>query len=84
MDAFLTQQPVDALPGVGWSARSKLEALGITTVAQLRVANKARMAEELGQKTTDELARFAWGHDDREARRAAHHMHRKCCACQGD
>lgn len=79
VDAFLTQQPVDALPGVGWAARGKLEGLGVTTVAQLRVADKAQVAQELGQKTADELARFAWGHDDREARPRP----LPCTSCRG-
>ena len=65
VDSFLTQQPVNALPGVGWACSSKLEALGIRTVAELHVFDKARLAEDVGAKTAEELRRFAWGIDDR-------------------
>jgi nucleotidyltransferase/DNA polymerase involved in DNA repair len=68
VDAFLVEQPVDALPGVGWAGREKLMSLGITTVAQLRVFDEALLADELGAKSAEDLRRFAWGCDDRQVR----------------
>jgi nucleotidyltransferase/DNA polymerase involved in DNA repair len=74
VDAFLMQQPVSALPGVGWACRQKLEALVAETVAQLRVLDKARLADEVGAKTAEELKRYAWGIDDRVVRTVANRL----------
>lgn len=68
VDRFLLQQPVSALPGVGWSSRGRLEEMGIETVAQLRLASPAALQTAFGAKTAQELLRFANGQDDRQVR----------------
>lgn len=68
VDRFLLQQPVSALPGVGWSSRGRLAEMGIETVAQLRLASPAALQTAFGVKTAQELLRFANGQDDRQVR----------------
>ena len=68
VDSFLLRQSVDALPGVGWSAQEKLEALGVRTVADLRSFDKARLQAELGPRTAEDMWQYAWGKDDRQVR----------------
>eukprot|EP00892_Ulva_mutabilis_P005096 jgi/Ulvmu1/2959/UM149_0042.1 len=66
VDQFLLQQPVAALPGVGWSTRARLQEMGIEAVAQLRLATSASLQSAFGAKTAQELLRFAHGQDDRQ------------------
>jgi DNA repair protein REV1 len=66
VDRFLMQQRVDALPGVGWSVREKLEGLGIMNVAQLRSFDRSRLQAELGLRTAADIWDFAWGKDCRK------------------
>ena len=46
-DSLLLSLPCDALPGVGWSSRSRLEAAGLRTVAEIRAAGKEALAAAL-------------------------------------
>lgn len=66
MDKFLTEQPIDVLPGVGWAVREKLAGLGLTTVAALRVFDKSSLVAALGPKAAEDLLQYAWGHDSRQ------------------
>ena len=50
MDQHLLQLKVDALPGVGWSTRQRLEAMGINTVVDLRQTPLDVLQRELGGK----------------------------------
>ncbi|GAX76094.1 hypothetical protein CEUSTIGMA_g3537.t1 [Chlamydomonas eustigma] len=62
---FLSELPVEQLPGVGWSMRSKLEALGIKSVCQLRAHSKEMLQRHLGSKTGQSLWFYAHGIDER-------------------
>jgi len=68
VDSFLLHQSIDALPGVGWSAREKLVTLGIKTIADLRSFDKTRLQAELGPRTAEDMWQYAWGKDDRQVR----------------
>lgn len=50
MDQYLLPLKVESLPGVGWSTRHRLEALGMATVADVRETSQAALQRELGAK----------------------------------
>ena len=50
VDQHLLQLKVDALPGVGWSTRQRLEAMGINTIVDLRQTPQDILQRELGGK----------------------------------
>lgn len=50
-DEELLKLAAEDLPGVGWSMREKLKALGITTVADVRNSRLTTLQHELGTKS---------------------------------
>ncbi|GAA5879513.1 hypothetical protein JCM3774_002704 [Rhodotorula dairenensis] len=67
VDDFLLPLEVDALPGIGWSLRSKLLGeLNIKTIRDLRHASPARLAETIGRGNSKKFTAFAYGVDDSE------------------
>ena len=46
-EELLLTLPCDALPGVGWSSRARLEAAGLRSVAEVRAAGKEALAAAL-------------------------------------
>ncbi|GAA5990963.1 hypothetical protein JCM10908_000100 [Rhodotorula pacifica] len=67
VDDFLLPLEVDALPGIGWSLRSKLlNELGIKTVHDLRRASPAKLADTIGRGNSKKFTAFAFGVDDAE------------------
>ena len=57
---------VDKLPGVGWATRQRLEARGITGVADVQARSKQFLQAELGDKQGAMLWDFAHGRDNRQ------------------
>lgn len=67
VDEFLLPLEVDALPGIGWSLRSKLlNELDIKTIRDLRQAPPAKLAETIGRGNSKKFTAFAYGIDDSE------------------
>ena len=67
VDEFLLPLEVDALPGIGWSLRSKLSnELDIKTIRDLRQAPPAKLAETIGRGNSKKFTAFAYGVDDSE------------------
>ena len=54
------------LPGVGYSMRSKLQAMGVTTCGDLRLVSLQKLQETFGPKTGQSLYNNCRGIDDRE------------------
>jgi nucleotidyltransferase/DNA polymerase involved in DNA repair len=52
---------VDALPGVGWSLRGKLTAMGISKVCQVWSSSKENLIRKLGKQTGINLWNYAHG-----------------------
>ena len=63
---FISPLPVRAIPGVGPVTEGKLLALGLATVADLRVADPRELVRELGRAAGESLRHLAHGRDDRE------------------
>jgi len=63
IEAFLAPLPVGKLPGVGQVMRSKLDALGVTTVGELRTLPEHELAQRFGRWGT-RLHELAHGIDD--------------------
>ena len=51
VDKHLLGLGISSLPGVGWSTKQKLNALGIQTVADLRLGSLGALQQELGART---------------------------------
>lgn len=67
VDEFLLPLDVDALPGIGWSLREKLQReLGIKTIRDLRQAAPAKLADAIGRGNSKKFTSFAFGVDDAE------------------
>jgi nucleotidyltransferase/DNA polymerase involved in DNA repair len=64
-DALLLALPASALPGVGWSARARLQAAGIATVADVRASGKGGLVRALGAGAGAAVFAAALGRDDR-------------------
>ncbi|EIE26541.1 DNA/RNA polymerase, partial [Coccomyxa subellipsoidea C-169] len=62
---FLINSVQVDLPGVGWSMREKLKALGITSVADVRNSRLTMLQHELGTKSGTLVWDYAHGRDDR-------------------
>ena len=62
---------VHKLPGVGWATRQRLEAQGITSVADVQARTKQFLQAELGDKQGAMLWDFAHGRDNRQVKRRA-------------
>jgi len=71
VEAFLQQLPVDALWGVGPVTASRLEAIGVTRLVQVRTIDRERLAQAVGSHA-DWLVQLANGVDPREV-----HPHRE-------
>lgn len=63
--ALIAPLSVRAVPGVGPATGSRLEALGIHTVAQLQSASLGELTRELGVSSGESLHRLAHARDDR-------------------
>ncbi|ORZ24424.1 hypothetical protein BCR42DRAFT_342701 [Absidia repens] len=63
--AFLSEQKVEDLPGVGYAMKSKFQDMGVTTVGQLRQVAKSILLSKFGPKTGQTLYDFSRGIDDR-------------------
>ncbi|CAO3600375.1 unnamed protein product [Absidia cylindrospora] len=63
--AFLSEQKVEDLPGVGYAMKSKFQDMGVTTVGQLRQIAKSTLVSKFGPKTGQTLYDFSRGIDDR-------------------
>ena len=63
--AFLAALPVAKINGVGAATEARLEAAGITTIAELQRRSEAELVGMLG-KLGRRLSRFAVGDDDRQ------------------
>ncbi len=63
--AVIAPMKVRAIPGVGPATAGRLERLGVITVAQLRGVSEAELIRELGEASGRNLAKLAWGKDDR-------------------
>jgi DNA polymerase-4 len=64
VDAILLPLPVRSLPGVGPKMAQELAALGISTVGQIRRADRGLLEVSLGRRA-EELLRLARGEDSR-------------------
>lgn len=62
---FLEELPVDDLPGVGWSLKTKLTEMGITSIRQVWSSSKEVLIRRLGKQTGLNLWNYAHGLDDR-------------------
>lgn len=62
---FIEQLPVRAIPGVGPVTESKLLAIGMHTVADLRRASRQELVRELGRASGEGLAELAFARDAR-------------------
>lgn len=62
---FTAGLPVRAIPGVGPVAESKLTAIGMHTVADLRRASREELVRELGRASGEGLAELAFARDNR-------------------
>lgn len=60
---FLAPLPVDELPGVGASTKSRLESLGVHTIANLAEMSRDRLLTEFGQRG-GALHDYSQGMDD--------------------
>eukprot|EP00112_Aurelia_sp_Birch-Aquarium-sp1_P007254 Seg179.3 transcript_id=Seg179.3/GoldUCD/mRNA.D3Y31 product="DNA repair protein REV1" protein_id=Seg179.3/GoldUCD/D3Y31 len=65
---FMGSQKVPDLPGVGYSMRSKLQGMGVTTCGDLRLVPLQKLQETFGPKTGQSLYNNCRGIDDREIR----------------
>ena len=63
--AFLENQSIGSLVGVGWSLISKLEAKGINTCGELQKRSLSILQKDYGQRTGEMLHKFCRGLDDR-------------------
>lgn len=63
---YLADHPVGKLPGIGYSMKSRLESLGVTTCGQLLEIPLTKLKEEFGTKTGEMLYYFARGIDNRD------------------
>ncbi|GAA6022393.1 hypothetical protein JCM11491_001576 [Sporobolomyces phaffii] len=67
VDGFLAPLAVDALPGIGWSLRTKLaDELGVSTVGQLREVPAAELKAAIGDGNGKKFHQFTRGIDDSE------------------
>jgi DNA polymerase IV len=64
IDRFLGGLPVDAIWGVGPVTAGRLRAIGITSVVDLRTADRRLLERTVGGQA-DMLVRLSWGIDDR-------------------
>lgn len=62
---FIADMHVRAIPGVGPATEQRLAAIGITTVSDLRQANRDELIRELGRAAGEGLYRLAYAQDDR-------------------
>ncbi len=63
--AVVAPMKVRSIPGVGPATAGRLERLGVVTVSQLRQLSEVELIRELGEASGRNLARLAWGKDDR-------------------
>ncbi|MEM4166373.1 MAG: DNA polymerase IV [Candidatus Bilamarchaeaceae archaeon] len=61
---FLDPLEVDRIPGIGKKTKEYLQSKGIFTIKQLRIADFAELAEELGKKAAGALREAANGIDN--------------------
>ena len=64
--SYLTDQPVNSLPGVGWALSKKLQDYGIQTCGQLQSVPLETLREQYGSKTGEMLYCYCRGTDSRE------------------
>ncbi|MDO5735230.1 MAG: DNA polymerase IV [Propionibacteriaceae bacterium] len=62
---FIAALPVRAIPGVGPVTETRLVAIGMHTVADLRKASREELVRELGRASGEGLAQLAFAQDDR-------------------
>eukprot|EP00118_Oscarella_pearsei_P000496 m.5093 g.5093 ORF g.5093 m.5093 type:complete len:948 (+) comp12066_c0_seq1:27-2870(+) len=62
---FIKEQPVSALPGVGFSARRKLGQAGVTTCSDLQEKSLGWLQKEFGPKQGQTLHQYCRGKDER-------------------
>lgn len=62
---FIAPMSVRAIPGVGPATEQRLTAIGLRTVADLRLADPAELVRELGAAAGNSLAALSHGIDDR-------------------
>lgn len=62
---FIEKLPVRAIPGVGPVTETKLLAIGMHTVADLRRASRDELVRELGRASGEGLAELAFARDER-------------------
>lgn len=63
---FIAELPVRAIPGVGPVSESKLLAIGMKSVADLRRASREELVRELGRAAGEGLAELAFARDSRQ------------------
>ena len=66
IESFMSNIPVDQLPGIGWSYQEKLQNKKIWTCGDLRSQSLHDLQLELGMKTGEMLYKFSRGIDDRK------------------
>lgn len=64
VQAFLDPLDVDKIPGIGGKTKQYLESKGITKIAELRIADRGLLAEELGKNAAGMLFEYARGIDN--------------------
>ncbi len=67
--AVVAPMKVRSIPGVGPATAGRLERLGVVTVSQLRGLSEVELVKELGEASGRNLAKLAWGKDDRSVAR---------------
>ncbi|RMB62306.1 DNA polymerase IV [Tessaracoccus antarcticus] len=62
---FIVDLPVRAIPGVGPVTETRLQAIGMHTVADLRRSSRDELVRELGKASGEGLSGLAFARDDR-------------------
>ena len=63
---YLPSQPVNTLPGIGWSLNRRLDEMGISSCGELQKISLAKLKEEFGAKTGEQMYSLCRGVDHRE------------------